>query len=140
TFDDQNKILLGVRYDYNSLHGSILSPRLNYKWNSADKYSTLRLSIGNGYRVANIFTEDHAALTGARAVVCIDHLRPETSWNGNITLVRKFTTGSAYIGIDATAFYTHVNNTNDADYETHPYLIFYPILYGYAVSKGLSLN
>src|SRR5690606_29619850 len=22
TFDDQNKILLGVRYDYNSLHGS----------------------------------------------------------------------------------------------------------------------
>ncbi len=140
TFDDQNKILLGVRYDYNSLHGSILSPRLNYKWNSADKYSTLRLSIGNGYRVANIFTEDHAALTGARAVVFIDHLRPETSWNGNINLVRKFTTGSAYIGLDATAFYTHFNNKIIADYETNPNQIIYNNLDGYAVSKGLSLN
>lgn len=140
TFDDQNKILLGVRYDYNSIHGSILSPRLNYKWNSADKHSTLRLSIGNGYRVANIFTEDHAALTGARAVVFIDHLRPETSWNGNINLVRKFTTGSAYIGLDATAFYTHFNNKIIADYETNPNQIIYNNLDGYAVSKGLSLN
>lgn len=140
TFDDQNKILLGVRYDYNSLHGSILSPRLNYKWNSADKYSTLRLSIGNGYRVANIFTEDHAALTGAREVVFIDHLRPETSWNGNINLVSKFTAGSAYIGLDATAFYTHFDNKIIADYETNPNQIIYNNLDGYAVSKGLSLN
>lgn len=32
--NDQNRLLAGVRYDYNSIHGSIWSPRLNYKWNA----------------------------------------------------------------------------------------------------------
>ena len=67
--NQNHKILLGGRYDFNSVHGSILSPRVNYKWNSNDQTSILRLSFGNGYRVANVFTEDHAALTGAREVV-----------------------------------------------------------------------
>src|SRR5690606_37798195 len=43
TFDPQNKLLLGVRYDYNSIHGSIVTPRLNYEWNSASKNDVLRL-------------------------------------------------------------------------------------------------
>ena len=34
----ENKIILtGLRYDYNSIHGHILTPRVNYKWNSANK-------------------------------------------------------------------------------------------------------
>src|SRR5690606_8394014 len=76
-----NKLLLGMRYDYNSIHGSIFSPRINYKWNNNDQTTVLRLSAGNGYRVANVFTEDHAALTGAREVVFEEELKPETSWN-----------------------------------------------------------
>mgnify|MGYP000273840308 CR=1 FL=1 len=65
-FDQQNTLLLGLRYDYNSIHGTILTPRLNYKLSNDDSTSTLRLSIGSGYRVAQVFTEDHAALTGAK--------------------------------------------------------------------------
>ena len=64
TLNDNNKLLLGLRYDYNSLHGSILTPRVNYKWSSTNKNNVLRLSIGNSSQVANVFTEDHAALTG----------------------------------------------------------------------------
>src|SRR5690606_34063573 len=82
--NEHNKLLLGIRYDYNSIHGSIFTPRINYKWNSLNKKNVLRISGGNGYRVANIFTEDHAALTGARDVVFLSDLRPETSWNANV--------------------------------------------------------
>ncbi|MEC7267113.1 MAG: TonB-dependent receptor, partial [Bacteroidota bacterium] len=64
----QHSLLLGLRYDYNTVHGSILSPRINYKWLSENRKHVIRLSLGNGYRVANVFTEDHAALTGARTV------------------------------------------------------------------------
>ena len=85
----QNKLLLGARWDKNSLHGTIFSPRLNYKWNSKDNAHIIRLSIGNGFRVSNIFTEDHAALTGAREVEFNGELDPETSWNGNINYVKK---------------------------------------------------
>lgn len=139
-FNDQHKILIGLRYDYNNIHGSVFTPRFNYKWNSINKNNTLRFSVGNGYRIANVFTEDHAALTGARSVVFKDALKPETSWNGNINFVKKIYAGYTYIGLDATAFYTYFFNRIIPDYESDPNKIIYGNLNGYAVSQGLSLN
>ncbi|ERJ58580.1 TonB-dependent receptor [Sphingobacterium paucimobilis] len=141
TLHPQHKLLLGARYDYNSIHGSIVSPRGNYKWNSKDKSQVLRVGIGNGYRVANVFTEDHAALTGARDVEFEEDLKPETSWNGNINYVKKFyaDNGSVF-AIDASAFYTYFTNKIIPDYETDVKKIIYSNLDGHAVSKGISLN
>lgn len=140
-FDEQNILLVGLRYDYNSLHKGIISPRLNYKWNSLDQKNIIRLSIGNGYRVANVFTEDHAALTGAREVIFTEELKPETSWNVNLNLVNKFYSSKGiYVGLDSSLFYTHFNNAIFPDYETNPNQIIYENLNGYAVSKGISAN
>lgn len=137
----QNVLLLGIRYDYNSLHGSILTPRLNYKWNSTSNLDVVRISIGNGYRVANVFTEDHAALTGAREVRFADELLPETSWNANLNYTRKvFTRGGTVIGLDGSAFYTRFGNRILPDYETDPNAIIYANLTGSAVSRGGSLT
>ena len=139
--NENNKLLLGMRYDYNSIHGSILTPRINYKWNSKDKNNVLRFSLGNGYRVANVFTEDHAALTGAREVEFLSDLKPEKSWNGNINFVKKiYTANGTFIGLDATAFYTHFNNKIIADYDTDPNKIIYDNLDGHAISQGISFN
>lgn len=140
SLNDHNKLLLGMRYDHHSLHGSILTPRINYKWNSKNKNNELRLGFGNGYRVANVFTEDHAALTGAREVVFISGLEPETSWNGNLNFVKKFSAGYTLIGLDATAFYTYFNNKIIANYDSDPNKIIYDNLSGHAVSQGISLN
>lgn len=134
------KVLLGLRYDYNSVHGSIVTPRFNYKWNSTNKMNVLRISVGSGYRVANVFTEDHAALTGARQVVFEGELMPETSWNGNINFVKKLRYDKVYINLDATAFYTFFTNRIIPDYETDPNKIIYSNLEGSAVSQGVSLN
>ncbi|WP_425638622.1 TonB-dependent receptor [Algoriphagus yeomjeoni] len=134
-------LLLGARYDYNSIHGSIFSPRVNYKLSSADKNTVFRLSAGNGFRVANVFTEDHAALTGAREVIFTEELKPEQSWNGNLNLVKKiYTDKGIFIGLDGSAFYTYFSNRIIPDYETNPNQIIYSNLEGSAVSKGVSLN
>jgi outer membrane receptor for ferrienterochelin and colicins len=139
--NEHNTLLLGARYDYNSIHGNIFSPRVNYKWNSANERSILRLSAGNGFRVANVFTEDHAALTGAREVVFKEKLKPEESINVNLNLVQKFyTRKETFIGLDFTAFYTQFSNRIVPDYETNPNQIIYDNLKGQAISKGLSLN
>ena len=55
SINPMNKILLGVRYDYNSIHGSVISPRINYKWNNSDYSDIIRLSVGNGFRVASFY-------------------------------------------------------------------------------------
>jgi len=140
SISDRNKLLLGLRWDYNSVHGSILSPRINYKWNSRDKSNIFRISVGNGFRVANVFTEDHAALTGAREVEFQGDLDPETSWNVNINYVKKINTENTLITLDASAFYTYFNNRILPDYETDPNKIIYANLEGFSVSKGVSLN
>jgi outer membrane receptor for ferrienterochelin and colicins len=114
---------------------------LNYKWNSTDKKNVLRLSMGNGYRIANVFTEDHASLTGARKVEFQEALKPETSWNGNITFTKKFYAGNGtFINLDAAAFYTYFNNKIIPDYDTDPNKIIYANLDGFGVTKGASLN
>lgn len=137
---DRKKLLLGIRWDHNSLHGNIFSPRINYKWNSKDNANIVRISAGNGFRVANVFTEDHAALTGAREVEFDGDLDPETSWNINVNYVKKINTENAFITLDASAFYTCFNNRILPDYETDPSKIIYANLDGFSVSKGISLN
>ena len=82
-------LLSGIRYDKNSIYGDIWTPRLNYKWASKDQSSIARLGFGTGYRVVNVFTEDHAALTGAREVVFTENILPEKSWNLNINWNQK---------------------------------------------------
>jgi len=137
----RHTLMLGTRYDYNSVHGNIFSPRINYKWSSADRSTVFRLGGGNGFRVANVFTEDHAALTGAREVVFLEDLKPETSWNVNANLVKKYyLKRGTFLNLDATAFYTWFNNKIIPDYDTDPNKIIYANLDGYAVSKGISLN
>jgi outer membrane receptor for ferrienterochelin and colicins len=137
---DRKKILLGVRWDHNSMHGNIFSPRVNYKWNSRNKSNIVRLSVGNGFRIANVFTEDHAALTGARTVEFDGELDPETSWNANVNYVKKINTENSFITLDASAFYTYFNNRILPDYETDPNKIIYANLEGFSVSQGISLN
>lgn len=140
TLTDRQRLLLGLRYDHNSIHGNIFTPRVNYKWTSANTHDVIRVSAGNGYRVANVFTEDHAALTGARTVVFQEDLKPETSWHVNIHYVKTFITEKGFIDLDATAFYTHFGNKIVPDYTTHANEIIYSNLNGHGVSQGVSLN
>jgi outer membrane receptor for ferrienterochelin and colicins len=141
SINPQHKLLLGMRYDYNSIHGNVFTPRLNYKITSYNKKNVIRFSMGNGYRVANVFTEDHAALTGARTVEFTEDLKPETSWNGNINFVKKINfENNSFLGLDATLFYTYFSNRIIPDYTTDTNKIIYANLDGYAVSQGISLS
>lgn len=136
----RNRLLFGLRYDYNSIHGNILTPRISWKW-TKDAQHILRLTAGSGYRVANIFTEDHASLTGAREVVIAENLLPERSWNANLNYNRKFFPKKAgFIGLDGSLFFTYFSNQIVPDYVTDPNKIIFSNLDGYGISSGLSLN
>lgn len=132
-------LLSGIRYDYNSRHGNIFTPRLSLKY-SPDNNNTIRLSGGNGYRVVNLFTEDHAALTGAREVVIASALKPEQSWNGNINYNTFIRHSKGFVSLDISGFYTYFSNKITGDYFTDATRIIYDNLDGYAISKGITIN
>jgi outer membrane receptor for ferrienterochelin and colicins len=98
------------------------------------------VNAGTGFRVVNLFTEDHAALTGARFVEIKNELRPEKSYNVNLNYIRKFQSRHAVIGAEFTGWYTYFNNRIIADYDIDPNKIIYDNIKGFAESKGISTN
>lgn len=137
---EKHKLLLGARYDYNSNHGSIFTPRLAYKWKINDS-NILRFNAGTGFRIVNLFTEEHAALTGSRDVIVLEELKPERSYNANLNHLKKFYSKNGnFIGLETTAWYTRFSNSIIPDYDTNPNQIIYKNLDGYAVTKGISAN
>ncbi len=140
SISELHKLLLGFRYDYNSYHGNIYTPRLAYKWTVNEK-NIIRLNTGTGFRVVNLFTEEHAALTGARIVEIKNELKPERSYNANLNYIKKiYAKNGTFVALDASVFYTYFNNRIVGDYETDPNKIIYDNLNGYAQSRGLTLN
>jgi outer membrane receptor for ferrienterochelin and colicins len=139
-FSEKHKVLLGLRYDYNSIHGNIFTPRVAYKLKINDN-NILRFNAGTGFRVVNLFTEDHAALTGSREVVIANNLNPEKSMNANLNYIKKvYFDNGTFLGIETTAFYTQFSNKIVSDYTTDPNKIIYDNIDGYALSQGISCN
>lgn len=139
-FNEKNSILLGARYDYNSEHGSIFTPRFAYKFKATDN-DIIRLNAGTGFRVVNLFTEEHAALTGSREVIVEEKLKPEQSYNVNLNYLKKiYTENGTFIGIETSAWYTYFTNSIIPDYDTNPNQIIYKNLDGFAVTTGISTN
>ncbi|MCM4162136.1 TonB-dependent receptor [Arenibacter sp. A80] len=137
---EEHSLLMGLRYDYDSRHGSIFTPRAAYKWKITDN-DIFRVNAGTGFRVVNLFTEEHAALTGAREVVIAEELKPERSSNINLNYLKKiYADNGTFIGLDASLFYTHFSNRILPDYDADPNKIRYANLDGKSVSKGFSAN
>jgi len=131
--------LIGARYDHHNVHGSIFTPRLSFKY-SPNVNSTLRLTSGSGFRVVNLFTEEHAALTGSRNVILRNDLNPEQSWNINLNYARTQLLPNGFFNFDISLFYTYFNNKIIGDFISDPDAIIYDNLQGYAVSQGLTVN
>lgn len=99
------------------------------------------MNAGTGFRVVNLFTEEHASLTGARKVVIAETLDPETSYNINLNYIKKLQFNeNVFLDIDATAWHTYFSNQILPDYDTDPDKIIYDNLNGHAVTQGVSLN
>ncbi|WKW46199.1 TonB-dependent receptor [Myroides sp. JBRI-B21084] len=133
-------LLGGLRYDYHKTHKSIVTPRIAFRYESK-KGDILRLNAGTGFRVVNLFTEEHAALSGARDVEVLEDLKPEKSVNVNVNYLKTWMLNSNFIlQAEAAAWFTHFSNSIIPDYESNPNKIIYKNLDGFAQTKGFSLN
>lgn len=130
--------LSGMRLDHYQDHGLILAPRLNLKYKPG-QWTTLRSNFGTGFRIVNLFTEDHAFVTGQREVIIEEELQPEESYNLSLNLNHIFTIGASQGMLDVDVFYTYFTNKITPDYETEGQ-IRYANSNGYAVSKGIGFN
>lgn len=140
SFNEKQSLLLGSRYDYNSIHGSIITPRIAYKYKPTSN-DIFRINAGTGFRIVNLFTEEHAALTGSRDVIIRENLNPEKSYNININYLKKFEiANSVHTVLEFSSWYTHFDNQILPDYDTNPNQIIYANLNGYSKTYGITAN
>ena len=131
-------LLGGIRLDHHQEHGLIYAPRLNLKVNTSE-WTTFRFNFGTGFKVVNLFTEDHAFVTGQREVIIAEDLEPESSYNFSINYNQIYTGLGGSGTIDLEGFYTYFTNKIIPDYEV-PGFIVYENSNGFASSMGLSMN
>jgi outer membrane receptor for ferrienterochelin and colicins len=131
-------ILGGTRLDHYRAHGLIVAPRLNVKYKPGT-WTTLRTNFGTGFRVVNLFTEDHAFVTGQRTIEIVGNLQPERSYNGSLNVNHVFTWGESQGTIDVDGYYTYFTNKIIPDYTT-PGKIVYANTAGHAETKGIGVS
>jgi outer membrane receptor for ferrienterochelin and colicins len=140
SLSSQSNLLIGIRTDYHANHGLIYTPRIAYKWN-VNSLSVLRINAGTGFRVVNLFSEEHAALTGARKIQLDGTLKPEQSYNVNVNMARSFYSPAGFQwNVDLGVFYTYFTNRIVADYESNPNEIRFGNSSSYATGKGITFN
>lgn len=88
-------LVAGSRVDFHNLAGTQFTPRFNFRYNFTPK-TTLRLSLGRGFRTANLFAESQGFLASNREIEILSNggniygLQPETAWNYGASLNQEF--------------------------------------------------
>lgn len=138
-FSKRAQGLAGLRLDFHPSHGKILTPRLGFRYQLSEDHS-LRSSFGTGFRVVQLFSEDHAALSGSRQVVIQEQLNPEKSANLSLGYLGFFSIGDFSNTLEMNVFYTHFQNQIVGDFISDPNKILYRNLNGFGISQGINAS
>lgn len=128
--------IAGFRYDYNSIYGPMYTPRLHFKYTVNEKTS-LRGTMGKGYRVTNIFPENSSILASSRKLIIAETLLPEEAWNYGINVSRtmKISKKEATLSIDY--YRTVFTNQVIVDMDKDPSKVIFYNLRGASYSNSV---
>ncbi len=137
-FSNKWTVLAGARLDHYDEHGLIFAPRLNVKYQPST-WTTFRGNFGTGFRVVNLFTEDHAFVSGNRKVTILEGLNPEKSYNISLNFNHVYSGlgGQGTFGMDV--FHTYFSNAIFPNYERAGQII-YENTDGHAISQGIGFD
>ncbi len=126
TYNHLDKLVAvaGGRVDFHNLYGTQWTPRVHLKYDLTNE-TTLRASIGKGFRVANPFAEYYGNLVSSRTVQFLDEIQPEVTWNYGVSLTQDYMLGNMKGNVVVDFYRTNFVNKLVADFEDYRYLNFY---------------
>lgn len=117
--NDDMTLVAGARTDFHSLFGTYYTPRLHFRYQLNDQ-TTLRTSVGRGYRTPNVIAENTRVLISSRSIRIVEAIEPEISWNAGGSLVSALQLGERKIEIVTDYFFTHFENQLVMDQDANP--------------------
>ncbi|MBN2519127.1 MAG: TonB-dependent receptor, partial [Bacteroidales bacterium] len=89
TLPDKFTGIAGIRIDYHNKFGLLLTPRFHIRYD-LNEHTSIRASVGKGYRSANILSENTGILISSRTIYFPEDFNIEEAWNWGFNVRRDF--------------------------------------------------
>jgi outer membrane receptor for ferrienterochelin and colicins len=132
-------LIAGVRGDYNSRFGYYFTPRLHIRVNPS-KTTTIRGSIGKGYRSPNLLAENSAVFVSQRALYFEPDLGNEEAWNYGLNFTWSFTLFQEKAELSVDAYRTSFVKQIIVDQDSLPTAVFFYNLNGQSFANSLQIQ
>ena len=132
-------MIAGIRGDYDNLWGFFSTPRLHlrYKFNES---TSLRGSIGMGYRSANVLSENSAFFISQRKFVFLEKLNQEKAINFGLNFTKEFKLFYKKATLELDAYRTSFINQVIANADSLPTAVFFSNLHGKAYANSAQVQ
>jgi outer membrane receptor for ferrienterochelin and colicin len=107
--NDHLTILLGLRSDFHNMYGTLITPRVHFKYNLTDN-TIVRASAGKGFRSPNIIAENIYLLSSSRKLKIKETPKIEEAWNYGINLTQDLNLFGRKMTVDFEFFRTEFKN------------------------------
>ena len=134
-FKEKLIVIGGFRLDYNSLFGLFWTPRLHTKW-AITESSSIRATVGKGYRSPNIFIENTSLMTSSRTFMVTEKLKAEEAWNAGISFTQTFNIKNKECSFIVDYFYTDFVNQVIVDIDRDIHHVYFYNLQGKSYSHS----
>lgn len=147
-FNEMWTLMAGIRYDYNSIYGGFITPRIHIKLNP-DENTSIRTSFGIGYRSANVIAENNTYLGSGRKVIVngeafkaqsIDGLDMEKALNYGLNFHRTIEIYGRELSLSADYYRTDFKKQVIVDLDTNPHEINFYNLDGKSYSDSYQVE
>lgn len=124
TLDLDGRLLAmgGLRYDYNSAYGSLVTPRAHVRYNPGGGVS-LSASGGIGRRAPHPLEQFHYLLASSRSFTLEGPVKMETSRNWGVTASWDSSLADHHFTLSADYYNTHFTSWTDADLSSSPHAV-----------------
>ncbi len=136
---EQFSMLLGVRNDYSSIHGNFITPRAHAKY-SFPAYTTIRISVGKGYRTPTIISENTQYLATSKQIVINEKSLQEEAWNYGISLNNEIPIGKRDLTLSLEFFRTEFQNQLVVDLEQNTQEVHFYNLQGKSFANSFQVE
>jgi outer membrane cobalamin receptor len=136
---DAFAFIAGIRADYHNEFGLFITPRFHLKYMLSEQWS-MRGTIGKGYRVADVYSENIPLFISARKFVITEKIKNEEAWNYGLNLTRTFNMHKKDATIAFDYYRTEFINQVIVNVDKDPNYAFVSNLHGISYSNSAQIE